>query len=434
MPENIPWKTLQTDAGEVPFYIIQFDEGGECTSPAALDDLVRVTKGKTDVFLFAHGWNNDWADATARYDEFAELFVAACQKHWPNPNRTYQPVLAGVFWPSAILTAPWEHAPDIAGLDPLEADLRVLDDVLSVEDAATLRALAADPAATTDDALQAAKILAAALEPGGDDLGSEATAPPIAPADLLAVWQKAPFAEPAPEGDEGGFIADEEEARGVATAEPDEAGWNPLRWIRDGIRAFTVLQMKDRAGRVGGNGVASMLRELAKPDIRIHLIGHSYGCKVVMSALCHGDAPKHKVDSILLLEPAFSCYGFTHEIDGHPGGYRTALKRVRQPIITTRSEHDTPLRKLFHLAVRRSSDLGEAQIAGQPPSKFAALGGYGPYEVPEGVEWIDLPDDGEPYPSTANRIYAVDGTAYIAGHGAVETPQTAWALLTQVMG
>jgi hypothetical protein len=42
---------------------------------------------------------------------------------------------------------------------------------------------------------------------------------------------------------------------------------------------------------------------------------------------------------------------------------------------------------------------------------------------------------GESYPlSTARRIIAVDGTPFIASHGAVETPETAWALLSQVRG
>lgn len=435
MPENIPWKTLQTDAGSVPFYIIQFNNDGECTSTAALDDLVRVAKAKSDVFLFAHGWNNDWPDATAFYDRFAELLLAAQGTHWSVPDRPYAPVFVGVFWDSAILTAPWEQAPHIAGADPLEADLRVLDDVLPAEDAATLRTLTSQAAPTTTaDAKRAAEILAAALERGGDDLKSEAIAPPIDPGDLLLAWRKAPFVKPEPEGEVGGFIDDEDDAEPGAATEPDEAGLNPLAWIRDGIRAFTVLQMKDRAGRVGGNGVAIMLRRLAKTDSRIHLIGHSYGCKVVMSALCNGPAPNNLVDSMLLLQPACSCYCFTDDMEGHPGGYRDAIDRVRQPIIATRSDHDVPLRNLFHLAVRRASDLAEAQIAGEPPSKFAALGGYGPQGVAAGAEEIPLPDVGKPYPATTKRIYAVDGTAYLSSHGAVETPQTAWALLTQVMG
>ena len=193
--------------------------------------------------------------------------------------------------------------------------------------------------------------------------------------------------------------------------------------------------MKDRAGRVGGNGVARMLREIADgcPGARISLAGHSYGAKVVLSALCNGPAPSRIVDSVLLLQPALSCYAFTAGLDGHVGGYRPALDRVREPIVTTYSRNDVPLTRFFHLAVRRKSDLAEAQIAGQPPSKFAALGGFGPQGVE--ADWIEMPAEGEPYPLAVDRrIIAVDGTRFISGHGAVETPQTAWALLSQVRG
>ena len=147
MTDNIPWKTLTTESGAVPFYIIQFDKDGQCTSPKALADLLKVAKSKTDVFLFAHGWNNDWADATERYDKFVEILLDVRRKHGKPLNRPYEPVLVGVFWPSAILTAPWERGPDIAGVDPLESDLEVIDDALPPDDAATIRALLAKPGA-----------------------------------------------------------------------------------------------------------------------------------------------------------------------------------------------------------------------------------------------------------------------------------------------
>jgi pimeloyl-ACP methyl ester carboxylesterase len=196
-----------------------------------------------------------------------------------------------------------------------------------------------------------------------------------------------------------------------------------------------VLLMKDRAGVVGGRGVAQMLRRLADAgDARIALIGHSYGAKVVLSALANDPAPRRNVDSVLLLQPALSCFAFTADLGGKPGGYRPALDRVRLPIITTRSDHDVPLTKLFHLAVRRKADLAEAVIAaGQPPSQFAALGGYGPHGVGVDAEWIAMPAVGAPYPlADGHRIIAADGTAFIASHGAVETPETAWSLLSQV--
>ena len=45
-PENIPWKMVPSDLGDVPFYVVQFDKDGNCSSPAALDHLVETSKTK----------------------------------------------------------------------------------------------------------------------------------------------------------------------------------------------------------------------------------------------------------------------------------------------------------------------------------------------------------------------------------------------------
>jgi hypothetical protein len=427
-PENIPWKMVPSELGDVPFYVIQFDKDGNCTSPAALDHLVESSKTKTDVFVFSHGWNNDWGSATSRYDRFVRHFVDVRRQRWNPPTRGFAPVLAGVFWPSTALVAPGERGPDIAAGGLADPDVAELADALEPGDKARLQEIASEPSA--DGAADLAKILAPLAAGGTDEVSADGG--PVAPDDLLAVW--AAVAREATPEPAGGFIDDEP----AVVAEGPEAAFsfNPIQLIRDGIRTTTVLLMKDRAGRVGGTGVAQMLRRLAdaSSETRISLAGHSYGAKVVLSALSSGPAPSRKINSVLLLQPALSCYAFTADLDGKPGGYRPALDRVRLPIITTRSQHDDPLRKFFHLAVRRKSDLAEAVIAAdQPPSKFSALGGYGPQGVD--AEWIPMPKVGESYPlSTARRIIAVDGTPFIASHGAVETPETAWALLSQVRG
>jgi hypothetical protein len=103
------------------------------------------------------------------------------------------------------------------------------------------------------------------------------------------------------------------------------------------------------------------------------------------------------------------------------------------------SAHDLPLTRVFHLALRRRVDLGEAQIAGRPPSRFAALGGYGPQGVGAELLRLDrMPDVGEHYPIGEHagdglcEVIGVDGTWCIPSHGGVESAQTAWALLSQM--
>jgi pimeloyl-ACP methyl ester carboxylesterase len=75
------------------------------------------------------------------------------------------------------------------------------------------------------------------------------------------------------------------------------------------IRLASVYQMKDRAGRVGASGVRELLEDLlAKNETaRLHLLGHSYGAKVLLSALATATLmPGRKAHSMLLLQPAVS--------------------------------------------------------------------------------------------------------------------------------
>jgi hypothetical protein len=231
---------------------------------------------------------------------------------------------------------------------------------------------------------------------------------------------------------EGGRAGGPQSAGGVAGLDP-----------RVAIRLFSVYQMKDRAGAVGYKGVSSLLRDVltsAPTAARVHAVGHSYGCKVMLSAVCEPSALPKPLHSLLLLQPAVSHLCFADVVPGRTGagGYREALQpaRVRPPILTTYSRNDFPLHSTLHLALRRGADLGEVQIAatpstsaGPPPNRFAALGGYGPRNA--GEELVDpFPSAGESYPWLNDaRIVGLDGSGgQIKGHGDVVNDATAWAL------
>ncbi len=84
----------------------------------------------------------------------------------------------------------------------------------------------------------------------------------------------------------------------------------------------SYFEMKRRAGEVGQNGVAPMVNEIAKtPTLnRIHLIGHSFGGRLVASAAAYANTKKLK--SMTLLQAAFSHNGFFRESERSfpPGG------------------------------------------------------------------------------------------------------------------
>jgi pimeloyl-ACP methyl ester carboxylesterase len=226
-------------------------------------------------------------------------------------------------------------------------------------------------------------------------------------------------------------------ATGATTGGAQTAGFwgDTLKRIlpRDVIRMATVYQMKDRAGRVGATGVRRLLEELlaTSETTRLHLLGHSYGAKVLLSALAAASLkPGRKTHSMLLLQPAVSHLCFAEKLPDSTaaGGYHGVPERVARPIFATYSAHDFALHEVFHRALWRSADKGEAGIAaltGAPPNIYAALGGYGPRASGEAL--IDITQPASPLDlSMKARLYGVDGTATISGHGDINNESTWW--------
>ena len=120
-------------------------------------------------------------------------------------------------------------------------------------------------------------------------------------------------------------------------------------------------------------------------------------------------------------------------VDAFVARVRAALDRVAKPIFATFSRRDFALHDTFHLALRRDADLGEARIAGdddEPPSKYAALGGYGPRGADERI--VPVQDVGQRYEmSPATRIYGIRADRTISGHGDISNESTWWALYCQ---
>jgi hypothetical protein len=218
-------------------------------------------------------------------------------------------------------------------------------------------------------------------------------------------------------------------ADGIAGARLRAAGGLPdPRWI---LRIGSVLMMKDRAGVVGASGVGPWLfAPLAAIDgVRVHGVGHSFGTKVMLSALCANASTRLR--SLLLLQGAVNHYCFADSVDrrGTPGGYRGALDQVSMPIVTTRSDADRELRACFHLAIRRSARVEDGRNAGIFDTYYA-LGGYGPEGVrPDTRIDIDLLLPNIPYSAVAGaRVVSVNGSnGLIKNHGDVDNEATAWA-------
>jgi hypothetical protein len=428
-----PYRTLTGPAGSIPWYVVPFDKAGTCTGPRTREHLLaEVGDGRfTDIALFSHGWNNDWRQATGRYDNFIEGYLRQ-RTAFPPASPARRPVLVGVFWPSKVLVDPNRSAPEIAGeageaaIADERTDVAELAERVSGENAARFYDLAQRDRLTADEARELAELLLPLFATDAAEVGERQ--PPTA-GELITAWASiATATPPVPDLDDLGFT------RPVAGSGPQAAAFGGLD-PREIIRAASVWQMKDRAGVVGARGVAAILLDLlrADPHARVHLLGHSYGAKVVLSALCAPDAVPRPVRSALLLQPAVSHLCFAATVPGTPGpgGYREALARVELPILTTYSSRDEPLTRFFHLALRRRDrDLGEPEIAseGEPPNRYAALGGFGPRGLPGESRVVEVRDPGQPYELDGDvpQVYGVDASRAISGHGDVSNPSTWW--------
>src|SRR5262249_42755911 len=99
------------NGGEMPWYIVPFDREGICDAPQTRQDLMGRGGGQpfTAIYLFSHGWNNNWKDARERYQSFIEGYTNL-RKDPPLPDE-YRPLLVGVFWPSISLVTESEQPP-----------------------------------------------------------------------------------------------------------------------------------------------------------------------------------------------------------------------------------------------------------------------------------------------------------------------------------
>ena len=431
-------------------WLIRFDKDGACTSPKTRDVLLnRIADKEQPIIFFSHGWNNDWDTASERYENFIGGFLQMRAQYALKVSRPYKPLLVGVFWPSTALVMPWESAPKFAGAAPTaangatEAWRREIEELaldLDDRDREEFYALAQSENLNQVQAQRLAEIIAKAakkFDQADLDIASANDSP--SSKELLARAKRIPGApdKTAKLGEFGlatGTAAGPQAAFSLSDLDP-----------RKLVRVATVLQMKDRGARVGAQGVGPLLRDIliAYANTRVHLIGHSYGAIVMLSAVCYPvDKPlPAQVASMLLLQPAVSRWCFAKDVDGQgfPGGYRRALDLVHAPILTTFTKRDTPLTKFFHLAVRRDKDLGQVQIAGgglpEAPSTYAALGGFGPAGLSD--DELQVLDINPPATRFALRepppkVCALNGDSVITGHGDISIPSTWWALFQQV--
>ncbi|MCC9711839.1 hypothetical protein E4N62_45500 [Streptomyces sp. MNU76] len=421
-------------------FLLRYDSDGTLLSVETEKKVKRALATSSDVFLFSHGWNNVFQTALDRYRSFITGYAGQGQTYGVPKPPGYKPLLIGVIWPSTSFVFPWEAGPAIAaapspdGREAAEVEemLQLLTESLPAPvRAAFVEHIDGRTALGRDDALQLADLALQFLR--GEDADDGGSRRPNA-SEFLDVWAQL-------DGGDETFDDDSSNEIGLVQEVDDEAvgmaGGFSLD-PRNLLRAATVWKMKARAGDIGAHGVGPLVGHiLSKDGPRLHLIGHSFGARVLLSALATA-APPRKAHSMLLLQPAVNRWCFASDVagTGRKGGYHAVPELVERPVLTTLSKHDGPLHNFFHLAMR-GSHLGEPDIAAVGnPDLYGALGGYGPSDNRQGrTARQDALSPQDRYDlANGARVIAVDGSLSIGNepaipsHGAISSPVTWWAL------
>ena len=194
-------------------------------------------------------------------------------------------------------------------------------------------------------------------------------------------------------------------------------------------RAATFKLMKERAGIVGRRAVASTLDQIqsAFPRVRVHLAGHSFGCRAIASAAVVMVKP---VASMTLLQGAMSHNSFSPDFKGnqHAGGFRDVITggKCRGPMLITYSVHDAAVGLCYPIASRilrqNSSGLGGEN------DPYGGLGRNGALRTPEASN-ADLLPEGACYTFRPGRIFNLRSDDVIRAHADIVKPEIVWALI-----
>lgn len=412
---------------------VAFESTGALHDPAqrtAAVDLV-VSSGATDVVVLVHGWNNDIPAARALYERLTDS-VAEIRNRVPSAAARTLAVV-GVLWPSIR----WADADDVAGGgvsvgDEQLALMAAIDE--RIEDPAAvaqLRRLVPKLETSADARQKFLDTLRVQLPPPID--GDEEP-PPVSflEGDAEQVFDQAG----GPETDFGAPETPGGAAAGVSEAEVlgGSAAAFSFGGVLDGARNLLNLTsyytMRERAGNVGFNGVAGLLDALAAgaPRARRHLVGHSFGARVVSAAAAR-HAPVH---SVTLLQGAFSHHGFASNFDGRGGNglFRAVLagRRLTGPLLATHTANDKAVGLAYAIASRLAGQAGTA--VGGPDDLYGGIGRNGALKTPEVAQPAgSLLAVGGAYSFTAGNAYNLKADAFISSHSAVTGPEVASALL-----
>lgn len=423
---------------KLPYTDVEFDKKGALAHPDQIEEAASLiaSKDATDVVVLSHGWNNTFDQARALYERLIDAIVDVRPEVVGAPARRL--VVIGALWPSLKWASDQDAdagagagAGVADGADALTAEIR--ERVESPAVAAKLIALVPQLDASSEAQEQFVKLLRKTLPRSskGED-GSAFDA--LKHADVHEVLTAA----------QGMDEDDSEPAEVGGAAAIDPAGLPPLddgggagfldsvvNGARNLLNVTTYYTMKERAGLVGTNGIATLLDRLhtAAPDVRIHLVGHSFGGRAVTAAALATTAP---VASMSLLQAAYSHFGMAKDWDGSQDGLFVKVPaKVDGPILVTFTRNDKAVGVAYPIASRLARQIGVS--LGDQNDPYGGIGRNGALKTPASLPAASLLEVGGAYAFEPKRVSSLNADHFITGHSDITGRQVAYAVLSAVV-
>ncbi|HXV43016.1 MAG TPA: hypothetical protein VEC96_08125 [Anaerolineae bacterium] len=433
-----------------PYFEVEFNKEGQAhdqTQVKALTDF--LAQGDTsDLFVISHGWNNDIAEARDLYTRFFDCMRQVLDSGAVSGVSSRKLAIMAVFWPSQKFAEEELTAGGAASAgSPVTTNLlkQKLEEMKAVFD---------DPKA--DEALDKAKKLVSKLENSpkarrefADLLRSLLPQETSADVDAAGDFFKLPgdelvkrLGKPLPvtlsKPATGGGAA--MVGGGAAVTGGGAAGLGQLfggiKWgVLNLLNFTTYYQMKERAGLIGSTGVNQALRSIRakRPKIKMHLIGHSFGGRLVTAAAAGPeDQPPIKIDTMTLLQAAFSHFGFSERYDGtHNGFFRRVVtgKTVSGPTLISCTQNDLAIGKLYPLASLIAGQVASA--IGDKNDMYGGIGRNGAQKTPEASDGALL-KLGSPYKFQPGKLHNLNSDKIIKSHSDICHNEIAYAVLNAV--
>lgn len=433
-----------TELSGFPNFEVQFTKEGTTHDAAEVAALTRgLASGQaTDLVVLAHGWNNDMEDARRLYKAFAERMRAVADAgHMPAAAQRKLAIL-GVLWPSKKFAEASLIAGGAAGLSGQGSRAvltRQIDDLTGVftspeADAALAQArelvpkLEDSPRAREQFADLIRSILPRAAAEGAEEDQSRVFFALTGGQVMSRLGQPIPLRH----GSSGGAAAlgDAGPGRGEAAGLGEFfTGVNAA--ARNLLNFATFYQMKERAGTIGVAGLNPLLRSLRaqQPKLKMHLVGHSFGARLVTTATAGRDgAPDLNPDSLTLLQGAFSHNGFAEKFDGsRNGAFRRVVTDhlVGGPIVVTNTKNDAAVGTAYPLASLISGQ--DTSHTGDRNDPFGGLGRNGAQHTPEASDGTLLGLGGA-YDFKSGKVYNLNADGIISDHSDICHDEVAYAM------